>query len=77
MKEQAAHRAAIAADSIGARRRGFHSFDRLTHSHIHTHDDPRSFGVELHGGQLGLGIGARELIDYTAEFRTWSGESKQ
>ena len=34
----------------------------------------RCFGIELHGLMVGLGIGARETIDYTAEFRTWHGE---
>ena len=35
----------------------------------------RCFGLEMHGGMLGLGIGARELIDYTAEVRVSVSES--
>ena len=48
--------------------------DEFTDTSLRCH--ARSFGIELHGGVLGLGLGARELIDYTAEFGSWSSESK-
>jgi len=35
----------------------------------------RVFGIKVDGILGGVGLIAREMIDYAAEFRTWDGEA--